>query len=371
ALSVLVFERTDSAGLTALTYALTFLPDLVSGPLLSGIADRYPRRTVMIVSDLGRAALVAVMAVPGLPFVPLCLLLIVVQAAGAPFNAARAATLAAALDGDRYVVGTGATDMVDQFAQVVGFAGGGALLVVIGPAQGLLIDSATFLGSAVLVAAGVARRPVPRTPHGDRIDGSSARRSPSWWRSIVAGAVLVGTDCRLRALVALACVAGCYVTVEGVVAPYAAEFGGGDGSVGLLLAASPAGAVVGMWVVSRWHPETRLRLLGVLAVGACLPLVACVLRPGIPVTVALWALSGMASAYHMPARSAFVQAVPDHGRGQAFGLAATALRTAQGTGVVMVGLAAEWLGPSGAVAGAGMLGTVLAGAAGLAWQRAR
>ena len=30
ALSVLVFERTASAGLTALTYALTYLPDLVA-----------------------------------------------------------------------------------------------------------------------------------------------------------------------------------------------------------------------------------------------------------------------------------------------------------------------------------------------------
>ena len=36
ALSVLVFERTSSALLTALTYALTFLPALIGGALLSG-----------------------------------------------------------------------------------------------------------------------------------------------------------------------------------------------------------------------------------------------------------------------------------------------------------------------------------------------
>jgi predicted MFS family arabinose efflux permease len=361
ALSVLVFEQTRSAGLTALTYTLTFLPDLVSGPLLSGIADRCPRRTVMIVSDLGRAALVAVMAVPGLPFPLLCGLLIAVQALGSPFNAARAATLAAALEGDRYVLGTGATDMVDQLAQVIGFGGGGALIASIGPSQGLALDAATFACSALLVVAGVPRRPVPRAPEST---------GPSWWRSVTAGAVLVGADRRLRALVALACVAGFYITVEGIAVPYAAEFGGGDTAVGLLLAASPAGAVAGMWLVSRWRPETRLRLLGVLAVGACLPLVACALRPGIPVTVALWALSGMASAYHMPARSAFVQAVPDHGRGQAFGLAVTALKTAQGMGVLLVGLAAEWFSPSSVVAGAGVLGAVVAAAAGAAWRRA-
>ena len=67
ALTVLVFARTGSAALTALTYALTFLPAIVAGPLLSGLADRYPRRTVMVVADVARAALVAVMAVPGVP----------------------------------------------------------------------------------------------------------------------------------------------------------------------------------------------------------------------------------------------------------------------------------------------------------------
>src|SRR5829696_10543253 len=55
ALSVLVFQRTNSAGLTALTYALTYLPDLVGGPLLSGRADRFPRRTIMVTTDLLRA----------------------------------------------------------------------------------------------------------------------------------------------------------------------------------------------------------------------------------------------------------------------------------------------------------------------------
>ncbi len=34
ALAILVFERTGPAGLAALTFALTFLPDLVGSPLL-------------------------------------------------------------------------------------------------------------------------------------------------------------------------------------------------------------------------------------------------------------------------------------------------------------------------------------------------
>src|SRR3978361_2570218 len=63
ALSVLVFERTESAVLTALAYALTFVPAMLGGVLLSGLADRLPRRPVMVGCDLIRAGLLACVAV--------------------------------------------------------------------------------------------------------------------------------------------------------------------------------------------------------------------------------------------------------------------------------------------------------------------
>lgn len=42
ALAVLVFDATGSPAVTALAYAVTFLPWLVGGPLLAGLGDRYP-----------------------------------------------------------------------------------------------------------------------------------------------------------------------------------------------------------------------------------------------------------------------------------------------------------------------------------------
>lgn len=362
ALSVLVFDRTKSPGWSALTYALTYLPDVVAGPLLSGLADRWPRRQVMVVADVARAVTVALMAIPGMPLVLVGVLLVLVQSIGAPGNAARAATLAVALVGDRYVLGKSVMDITIQLSQVIGFATGGILVAGIGVSQGLLADAATFLASASLVRLGIRARPKPSTP------GSESER---WWPSLRAGAVLVATTPKLRALVAVACVAGFYVTVEGLAAPYAAEIGGGPQALGLLLAASPAGAVVGMWIVSRWAPATRLRLLGPLAIGSCVPLTLCALHPGLSVTVLLWFLSGAASAYHLPASAEFVRAVPDHRRGQAFGLAAAALKTSQGLGIVLVGVGAEYAVPSTVIAVTGGLGVVAAAAAGLAWRRAR
>ncbi|WP_141852124.1 MFS transporter [Kribbella jejuensis] len=363
ALSVLVFDRTNSAGLTALTYALTYIPDLLFGPLLAGIADRYPRRTVMIVTDIARAVLVACMAVQALPLVVVIVLLLALQAFGSPFNAARAATLPAVLPGDHYVLGKAANDMVVQFSQVLGFGFGGAVVVAVGTSGGLLLDAATFLLSAALVTFGVRRRPVP---------GAGTDAPPSnYFRDLADGVSLVARTPQLRSLVLLATIAGFYVTVEGLAVPYAHEIGHGTTAAGFLLAASPAGAVVGMWLITKWEPEQRLRLLGPLAILACVPLVFSFGGPNLVTTVALWALSGLASAYHLPTSAAFVQAIPDGRRGQAFGVASTALKTSQGLGILLAGLLADRWSPTVALGTMGVAGSCAALLAGSAWARAR
>jgi MFS family permease len=62
AMTVLVYDRTHSALLTAATYAVTFVPWIIGGLALSGLADRLPRRQVMVACDVLRMALVCLMA---------------------------------------------------------------------------------------------------------------------------------------------------------------------------------------------------------------------------------------------------------------------------------------------------------------------
>src|SRR3978361_1643822 len=107
ALSVLVFQRTASTVLTALTYALTFLPALIGGALLAGLADRLPRRRGLGRADIIRAVVLALMALPGSPIWLVCTLLVFAVLAGSPFSAAESALLPEILDGDTFVVGTG------------------------------------------------------------------------------------------------------------------------------------------------------------------------------------------------------------------------------------------------------------------------
>ncbi|NMO92354.1 MFS transporter [Actinomycetospora sp. TBRC 11914] len=369
ALTVLVFDRTASAALTALTYALTFLPDLVAGPLLSGLADRFPRRATMVVTDVARAVLVAVMAVPGMPLPALCVLLVAVQMLAAPFLAARSAILPHLLEGDRYVAGAALIGTTYQSAQVLGFALGGPLVTLLGVSPALGVDAATFVVSAVVVGLGL---PEHRAAGPDGVPTTTGAGAREALARIAQGARVVGRDARLRALIALACVSAFVVTVEGLAAPYAAHLGAGTAAVGLLLAANPLGAAVGIVALTRLvAPEVRPRLLGPLAVGSCVPLIGSALDPPLPVVIGLWVVSGLCCAYQVPANAAFVAAVADAHRGQAFGLAVTALRATQGVGVLVSGVLAQATSPPGAVALSGAVGVVAALAAGLAWRRAR
>ena len=96
---LLVYARSGSVAVSALTYALTFLPALAGGVFLAGLADQYPRRRVMVTCDLIRLGLLLTLALtgPSTPLIDLLLVLLVLTAA--PFSAASVAlrTSAAAL----------------------------------------------------------------------------------------------------------------------------------------------------------------------------------------------------------------------------------------------------------------------------------
>src|SRR6516225_431701 len=177
AMTVLVYDRTRSALLTALTYALTYLPWIVGGLALSGLADRLPRRQVMITCDLARMVLVLVMVSVSLARSAAALwtmvaLLFFVTLLDSPFKSARSALMADILTGERYVLGTTLTQITFQAGTVLGFALGGLVVAALGTRTALLADAATFAVSALLLLLWVHKRPAAA-------DG--AGRKPSRW----------------------------------------------------------------------------------------------------------------------------------------------------------------------------------------------
>lgn len=363
ALAVLVYYRTSSPWLTAFTYALTYLPPIVGGPVLSGLADLFPRRRVMVVCDVVRTGLVALMALRSLPLGVLCVLVFLTVLLGAPFSAARAALLADVLAGDRYVAGSAINNITHQATQMLGFLAGGALVVVVGTYEALAINAATFAASALILLIGLRPRPAPQC-HPKRM---------ALWHGTRDGARLIFGDPTLRSLVAFAWLCAFYVVPEGLAAPYAETFPGSSAvTVGVLMAAMPTGMVVGAFVFSRFvRPSDRIRAMGWMSILACAPLIGSGLGPPLWAVVALWAVSGVGVAYQLAANAAFVAAVPAAKRGQAFGFAQSGILAGQGVGILVGGLAAEVLGPQAVVALAGVCGVSAATVISMAWTPVR
>jgi MFS family permease len=361
ALSILVYHRTHSAFLTALAYALTYLPQIIGGPVLSGLADRFPRRTVMIGFDLLRLPLVAAMAIPAMPFWALCVLVTGTTVSAVPFTAARSALLPDVLPGDRLALGSAIGNVTDQFSQVIGFTTGALIVTWLDPYRALLLDALTFAVSALLVAGWVSRRPAPAR---ERADDRGSRA--------IAGMRLVAQDPVLRCLVLFGWLGGFYVLPEALAAPYAHALRQGPVAIGLLMAAMPVGTIVGAPVLVRLIPPgRRLALLGWLAMLACVPLTGSAARPPLAVMLALLAVAGVGSGYQVIAAAAFLQRLPDSGRGAAFGFAASGVIAVQGLGFLAGGAAAQAIGPQAVVAIAGAAGFGAAAILTVAWARVR
>jgi len=316
---------------------------------------------VMIICDLARCALVLVMVIPGVPLAGLVTLLFLVTLVSAPFTSARAAVYADVLTGERYVMGTAVTLTTFQFAQVLGFAAGGAVAGFFGTRWSLVIDAATFAASALIVRAWVRRRPAPAV---------AAHRETSGLADIVAGARLVFARPALRTPMLFGWLAAFYNAPEGVVTPLARDLHGGAAAVGVILAAAALGETAGAIVFSRFvAPPIRLRLMGPLAVGACAILVLFFWQPGLPGSLLILVASGVCASYQIAANAAFVSAAPQERRSQAFGLAQGGMSLGQGIVIVLAGAAADNHSAARVITVCGAVGAVVALAIAASWAR--
>jgi len=327
ALSVLVFDSTHSGLATAAVYALTYLPALLGGVLLGHLADRLPRRALLIFGDLVRAALLAAMTIPHLSIGVLASLLVLSVLVGTPWKAAESALVVDILPTSDYPMGLGLRAATSQAAQLAGFAAGGLAVAAIGSRTALAVDAVTFLISAIVIRVGVRLRPpvihlAPQPP------GEFAGVRHRAW---LTGPRAVFGDPRLRTLLAFSWLLGLIVVPEGLAAPYAAQLGGGAQSVGVLLASGPAGVLIGTVIYTRWlSASTRAALLGPFAAATGLPLVLCLATPGIAVSCLLWALAGTFTGYQVQVVTEFVETIAPQVRGQGIAIASAGLLGAQG-----------------------------------------
>ncbi|KPI10531.1 protein of unknown function DUF894 DitE, partial [Actinobacteria bacterium OV450] len=347
ALTVLVFRATGSPLMSALTFALGFLPYALGGTLLAGVADRRPARRVLVGCDLVCAACAAAMVLPGTPVAGLLVLRCAMAFVAPLFQGTRNASLADILGpGDVFVLGRSLMRMVAQSAQLIGFGLGGLLLTVLAPRAAIALTAAGFLCSALLLRFGTAARPAR---------AAAARTSP------LAGLRAVLGDRRLRALTLLFWLPPVFVIApEALLAPYADGIGAGTVALGVMMCALPVGTIAGeLWAGSALGPRARSRLVAPLAAAGMLPLLVYAARPGVAAVLVALLLAGLAHAYTLGLDQWYVEAVPDELRGRAMTLLSTGLMTLQGVGMALAGLAAEFAPVHLVITGAAVLGTTV------------
>jgi MFS family permease len=371
-LSVLVYAQTRSPFLTALAFSLGFAPQVVGGALFSSLADRLPPRLVIGSGLVIRAVPGLVIGLlPGLP-VPAMLALVAAAASVAPvFSAASSGLLPDVLDGDRYVLGRSVFNLTGSGMQIVGLGIAGAILAVV-PARWLLLAA----GAALTVAAAVTRLGLRRREA--RAPGTARREegTPAFAgrpgrggnrgviRATIAGNAELFSDRHIRGLLLVQWLpAWLAAGAESLIVPYTGSLGFPASGAAPLLAAVPAGMLLGEVIAGRFlRPATRRRLAFPLAIGIGLPLLAFWFRPPLPAAVAVLLVSGLGFAYQLGLQQAFLDSLPERLRGQAFGLYSTGAMGGQGLGPVAAGALASAVapGPVIALAGAGITVTALA-----------
>jgi MFS family permease len=347
ALALLVYRRTGSSFDASATFGLSYLAYLVDGPVMSGLADRLPRLSVLVACDLVRVPLVLLLCVDSMPVWALLLVITLLGGLSPAFDSARSALQADVTTGEEYVVGNTLMGVTGQLSQTLGFVLGGALVAATSSRAALALDAATFLGSAAVLLTYVRNRPRP----------TLAGQGGGAWE----GLRLVAGRSDLRMLIAFAVLGSVAVTsTEGLAVPVAHEFYGGPMEAGLLTAATPIGYLAASTWVLRARPGRRTGLLPRLVLISCLPLVLSPFAPEPGSTWLLWAVAGIGGAVNLVAGPEYVQRVPPELRGRAYGVAATSLQVGQGVGLVLAGWLGDLTSPRWAVGETGLLTLVLA-----------
>ncbi|WP_061300578.1 MFS transporter [Herbidospora cretacea] len=355
AFSVIVFERTQSAGLSAISWMLGFLPMMLGGLFLSSMADRIRPRSLMVAGELVRVVVCLLLAFAGLPVWAMFTVVLVTGVPTAVFMAARNAVLPEVLEGDRFVLGRALFTMTGAGSQIAGLAVGGAMLALTGPEGALLITAVLSLVAVPLIRFGLSDRP-PRAAG----DGTGAVRAT------LRGNWALLSDRTIRGLLLAGWLPLMFmVGSEAVFIPYLTGMGQA-GAAGFVLAATAGGMGFGEFVVGRFVSPVRRNRLGLPLVALMgVPLIGFAAAPGPWWAGILAFLAGCGLAYQLVLQRPFVDAVPEARRGLAFGLQGSGMMTVQGLGGVVAGGLAEIVDVHYAIAICGGL-VILAGA--LLWR---
>lgn len=302
-----VWEMGPSA-LAALSIAIA-IPWVFVSPFAGVLVDRWPKKRVLIGSDLLRAAIVACYIVA--PSLPVLLALVFLKTTVATFfGPAEQATIRRIVPDAQLHQANALSQLVQQSTKVIGPALGGLLVAVASPQVAFGVDAATFLVSAAILSR---MRPID--------DPSAAKRATDdedeggYWAELREGLHYLVSR---RALVL--CVVGFGATIFllfcfDTLSPLAfQQLGVSKALFGLAIAGIGAGGVIGTILVGRYGGELNPFTLlggGTVVVGCCVALVGGALLGDLDAPPWIWTpvlvVVGVASAGILVASPTIIQ----------------------------------------------------------------
>jgi MFS family permease len=343
ALPFFVYEETGSTVATAGMIVARLAPSVLLGSVAGVFVDRWSRKRVLVWTNLLQAATVAsLLLLPAEGWLWVVFAVAAVQSVLASFSSpAESALLPSLVGADELVAANALNTLNNRVARLAGVPLGGALLSYAGLETVVLVDAATFVGAAALVAP-IHAPPALRTV----VDASSAWES--FWREWLEGLRAVHRD---RTIALLFLVLGLMTFGGTMLDPLTVAWvrdvlEEGPQVFAWILTVHAASGILGSLLVGRFGRRFRPRDLiawGSVVAGAALALRYNV--PSVSLALAMSAVAGVTSvASSIGVETLAMQTVRDELRGRVFGSLNATLGLLSLAGAAASGVLAEVVG---------------------------
>ena len=346
----LVIDLTGSATAVGITTACQFLPTLAIGLLGGMIADRFPRRVVLLVTQSTLGALAAVLSALTLTdrvtVWHVYLLALGLGTVAAFDNPCRQAFVNEVVGPDRIRNAIGLVSSTFQLGALAGPLLAGALIGAAGNGIAFAVNAASYGGS--ITALLLVRAAELRHTRGNNRPAGRVRLRD--------GLRYVARTPRVRWTVVLVGTFGVFIMSLPVTLAAFADtvLDSGAGGYGLLNSIVAAGSLTGALLSARRVQHSRLRTLVSIAAGLCVATMLAAAAPTAWAFLPLLAALGVATLLFLTTAQSMVQQTsPDALRGRVLGVYLLVFIGSGALGSPLVGWIAEHLGPRTALLLAG------------------
>ncbi|GAA2574970.1 MFS transporter [Winogradskya consettensis] len=336
ALGTLVYDRTGSPLLSALSMFGSSFAQVIGATMLLSIADRVPPRAAVTLIGVAFGLSNLALALPGMPLGAAFAIIFGTGLVASVGAGVRWGLLGEILPPEGYLLGRSLFNISVGTMQIIGYAAGGLLVVLLSPRIALVIGGLLCLSGAIIARLGLTRRP-PR-----------ATGRPSIRATWQVNRQLWAAPARRTVLLALWVPNGLVVGAEALFVPYARSH------AAALFIAAALGMLVGDLTAGRLiPPRLRPHFVTPMRLVLAAPYLLFALPIDAPVAVLLTAVASAGYGAGLLLQERLLAITAPEIRGQALGLQSSGTMAMQAVGATLAGLVAQHLPAGAAIAAMG------------------